>query len=137
MKKLIAVKISLAALAVCCAMASHAAAQNAPANVPVVSGASNEDSKAWLDFLAQTAGQDKLIIMVARLGEGESSRGLGWRRLRSASAFLEAVRGVSKQRMVLASGERTPGQGRIEVYLDGKLSMVFVFGRNKNFAPEG
>jgi hypothetical protein len=132
------IKTFLAALAICCAAAGHAAAQSTAPSAPVlINGDSNEDSKAGLDLIAQDAGRDKLIIMVARLGRGESSGRLNWRRLRTARSFLEIVRGVPRQRMILASGERVPGAGQIEVYLDGKLHVVFVFARNRDFAPEG
>jgi len=132
------IKTFLAALAICCAAAGHTAAQSAAPSAPIlINGDSNEDSKAGLDLIAQDAGSDKLIIMVARLGRGESSGGLNWGRLRTASSFLEAVRGVPKQRMILASGERVRGAGRIEVYLGGELRVAFVFARNRDFAPEG
>lgn len=102
----------------------------------MVNGGNNEDSKAELDLLAQRAGESKLIIMIARRGSKESSRSVSRVRLSTASGFLRSVRGVEKRRIVIGEGERVNGEGRIEVYLDGKLFMVFVFRRNKGFAPE-
>jgi hypothetical protein len=50
---------------------------------------------------------------------------------------LETVRGIPKQRIIVAAGEGIRDQGRIEVYLDGKLYMIIGFANNKSFAPEG
>ena len=132
------IKATLVALAICFVAVDIAVAQTAKSSEPIlVNGDSNEDSKAALDLVAETAGEGKLIIMIARLGNGESNRKLSWRRLQTAGSFLESVRAVPKQRMVLAEGEVMRGQGRIEVYLDGKLYMIIVSARNKDFASEG
>ena len=138
MMSVINIKAAFMALAICFITVGHAMAQTAKSSEPIlINGDSNEDSKAALDLVAETAGEGKLIIMIARLGKGESSRRHSWRRLDTARSFLESVRAVPKQRMILAEGEVMRGQGRIEVYLDGKLYMIIVFARNKSFAPEG
>jgi hypothetical protein len=130
-------KIIVIALAICSAVTSHALAQGVEVSKPiVVNGASYEDSKTHLDFLAERAGDDKLIIMIARLGDGESARNLNRRRLRTARSHQEIVRAIPRERIVIAEGESVRGSGRIEVYLDGKLLMVFLFGKNKDFAKE-
>ena len=131
-------KASLVALAFCCIIIGHAAAQSTKISEPIlVNGDNNEDSKSWLDYLAITAGEDKLIIMIARRGSKEISPKLAWRRLKTASSYLVGERLIPKQRTILAEGEVIRGQGRIEVYLDGKLFMVIRFVRNKDFAPSG
>jgi len=138
MVRRIRLKVILIALAFCCVVAVLATAQSTRLPKPIMAnGDSNEDSKALLDLLAESAGQDKPIIMIARLGNKESSTKLNWLRLRTAGAYLEDVRAIPKQRMILAVGEVVRGQGRIEMYLDGKLYMVFIFRRNRGFAPEG
>ncbi len=122
----------------CSTLNGHALAQGGKTSEPVlVNGDSNEDLKARLDLLAQTAGEDNLIIMIGRLGSKESLPNLNWRRIRTVSSYLHAVRAVSKQRVILAAGEAIRGRGRIEVYLDGKLYMIIGFARNKSFPPEG
>ena len=138
MMNVVTIKAALIALVICLVAVGHAVAQSIKLSEPIlINGDSNEDSKAALDLVAETAGEGKLIIMIARLGNGESSRRLSWRRLDTARSFLESVRAVPKQRMILAEGEVMRGQGRIEVYLDGKLYMINVFARNKDFASEG
>lgn len=102
----------------------------------IVGAANNETTKANLDLLAESAGTDKLIILISRLGKSESSRSLGWLRMRTAQDYLRSTRALPKERVVLAEGERTNREGRIEVYLDNKLFMIFVFDRNQNYARE-
>lgn len=104
---------------------------------PLLVGAeNNETSKANLDYLAEAAGKDKIIIFIGRLGVGEKSRALNRARLRVAREYLESTRDLPRARLVIAEGEEVSGQGRIEAYLDNRLFMVFVFERNKNFAKE-
>ena len=102
----------------------------------LVDGANNETTKAELDLLAEKAGQDKLIILIARLGKSEFSRTLSQQRLRTVRDYLRFTRAVSEDRLVTAEGERVSDVGRVEAYVDGKLFMVFRLRRNKNFAPE-
>ncbi|MGI8653882.1 MAG: hypothetical protein ACR2LC_01540 [Pyrinomonadaceae bacterium] len=131
------IKIAVAALALCCVVISHSFAQSVAASEPrVANGDSNEDSKTELDLLAQTAGNERLIIAIARLGSGESLRRLNHRRLQTIRWYLKNVREVAESRIVAAEGARVHGRGRVEIYLDGKLFMVFILSRNKNFAPE-
>ncbi len=131
------IKLVFTVVVICTVMAGYVAAQSAEAQKPiVVNGGDNETTKAQLDLLAQTAGNDKLIIMVARLGEGESSRKLNRRRLQAASSYLKTVRAVPEQRIVTAESKPVRGHGRVEVYLCDKLFMVFTLERNKNFAEE-
>ena len=129
--------IVLAATAICLEVAGHTLAQDVEKPKPIiVNGNNNESTKAELDQLAQTAGDSKLIIMIARLGNAESSRKLNRHRLQMLSSYLETVRAIPKHRIVKAEGESIRGLGRIEVYLDGKLFMIFTLERNKYFAPE-
>lgn len=104
---------------------------------PLVVGAeNNETSKTNLDHLALTAGKDKIIILIGRLGVRERSRALNRKRLHVARGYLENVRNLPRARVVIAEGEKVSGDGRIEVYLDNRLFMIFMFERNKNFAKE-
>jgi len=114
----------------------QASAQTAEPKPISANGDNNEDSKAALDFLAQNAGKDKLIILIARLGDKESSLRLNKRRLRTIRLYLENTRGVTTQRIITATGDHVSGRGRVEAYLDGKLFMVFTLSHNLNFAPE-
>jgi hypothetical protein len=101
----------------------------------VVNGDNNETAKAEMDLLAGRA-EGKLIILIARLGNGESSNRLAQQRLRTISDYLKNTRAVPEERLVTAVGQRRRGAGRIEAYLDGELFMVFELRRNRDFAPE-
>ncbi len=59
-----------------------------------------ETTKAELDLVAQTAGRDKTIIIIARLGSGESSRTLNRRRLVGLREYLESVRALPPDKLI-------------------------------------
>ncbi|HYW74155.1 MAG TPA: hypothetical protein VE961_24240 [Pyrinomonadaceae bacterium] len=102
----------------------------------LANGANNEDAKATLDLIAERAGRDKLIIMIARQGDGET-RTINRRRLGTASQYLQNTRGIPKERVISAESTRVRGLGKLEVYVDGKLLVVFTFRHARDFAPEG
>jgi hypothetical protein len=136
MTQLLNVRVLLPALLICC-LTVTAAAQTSQSSEPIVVGNDNESVKGALDLVAQTVGEDNLIILIGRLGGREYSRRLNQQRLQLASHYLSSSRGVPLGRIILAEGERMHGNGRLEVYLSGKLFMIFKFPRNKNFTPEG
>ena len=131
------IRVALLVLLICFVAVSLTFSQSVVPEPRMVNGRSNEDAKAGLDLLAQTAGASKLIILIARRGRKESSRSVSSLRLKTARWYLRNVRAVEKRRIIVAQSERVAGEGRIEVYLDGQLLMIFVFLRNKDFAPEG
>lgn len=102
-----------------------------------VNSDSNEDAKAAFSLLGQRIGADEIVILIARKGTGERSK-LNRKRLDILRFYIDVSRGTSmpQQNIVTAEGEPLRGRGRIEVYLRGRLFMVFIFSRNKNFAPE-
>ena len=88
---------------------------------------------ARLDFIAiaaEESGKDQTIIIIARLGSGESSRTLAGGRLRQVADYLN--RRVSGDRMITAEGERVRGLGQLEFYVTGKLHSVFKVRRNRD-----
>jgi hypothetical protein len=121
------------ALILSCVLLAHAQTQTEPI---LGDGANNEDSKSILDLIAQRAGDEKLVIMIARHGDGESPR-INRRRLGTASNYLQNTRAIPKARLVTAEGTRVRGRGKLEIYLDGKLLVVFTFRPNRDFAREG
>lgn len=93
------------------------------------------EAKAILHGCAQDAGSDPLIV-IARLGKGESSQRLNSQRLRSIHDFLVKLQTpplIPSDRLVLAQGERVSGLGRIEVYVKGKLQSVLPQERGKSY----
>ena len=130
MKRLV---IQFAVLLLLAGTCSHAQTQSEPI---LASGANNEDAKAILDLIAQRASPDKLIIMIARHGDGETHT-INRRRLGTASKYLQDTRGIPKARVISAESTGVRGSGKLEVYVDGKLLVVFTFRPRHDFAPEG
>jgi hypothetical protein len=118
-------------------LSSYAYAQsNQPSGPYVVEGVDCNDEehvKALLDDAAITAGQDKTIIIIARLGTREPSRKLIQARLLIVSNYLIETRGVPKNRIISAEGERVRGLGDVEIYVGGRLHVLFRMKRNKGF----
>ena len=126
-----------AALFGCCFSPGLSKSQTVQRQEPIiVDGNNNETTKAELDLLAEKAGQKKLIILIARLGNAEFSKRLSQRRLRTVRDYLRFTRAVSTERIIAAEGDRVQNVGRVEAYLEGRLFMVFELARNKDFAPE-
>ena len=78
--------------------------------------------------MAQEAGDDSYLIIIARLGDGERSRKLNLDRLNTVKAFKKKWRG----KMVIAEGERVKGYGRLEIYVGGKQAFTLPLRRNAN-----
>jgi hypothetical protein len=125
-------------LALCLATASYVVAQTTE---PIsVTGNNCEANKATFAFVATTAEAEetgKLVMLIARLGNGETSRRFNNRRLHNARTYLSHTHGISEKRIVIAEGERVPGHGRVEVYIDGKLIVVFNLERNQDLVLGG
>lgn len=135
------INLTFVTLVICCLIPSYVSSQTKSASAPIlVNAGHNEDSQTQIALLSQSVDENETIILIARLGNGESSRRLSRRRLQAVHEFLPVVRGLKpplhEKQIVLAAGERVRGLGRIEAYIRGRLFMVFMFERNKNFAPE-
>lgn len=88
-----------------------------------------------LNTIAYETGADELIIVIARLGEGERRRALNLRRLHNVRVYLTeylAVHNASRrpETIILAEGERVSGYGRIEFYIRGRLEAALRLRRN-------
>ena len=79
--------------------------------------------------ISEGLGRDSLVIAVARLGDGETSRELNRRRLYNLRVRWKAF-GLPANRLIVAEGERVNGYGRVELYVSGKLYDTFVVRRN-------
>ncbi len=93
------------------------------------------DNIALLDVLTQRTLSEKLIIVIAHLGDGETRPNLNWRRLYNVhtywAEYLTAEGARRKpETIVLAGGEKVKGYGRLEFYVDGKLIAVLKVRRN-------
>ena len=119
-------------LAVCMTSVGDATSVTAQSSVPFFSEDNNcESNKSLWDSIAIDSGGD-IIILIARLGDGERSRAFNYRRLHNIYTYLTYIREIPKEKIVKAEGERVQGRGRVEVYLRGKLHGVFTVGRNED-----
>jgi hypothetical protein len=92
-----------------------------------------EDNEARLDQVtAANLIDGSFIILVARPGRGEFSRALSQKRLHNAREYL-LLRSSTllRSRVIPAIGERHPGLGRIEVYVNGSKFDTLLIGRNR------
>jgi hypothetical protein len=90
-----------------------------------------ESDISYLDAASGRAGDDGLIIVIARLGDGERNREVNRRRLYNVFTYLTEWDGRRKpESIVTAEGERVSGYGRIELYVGGKLFHTLLVHRN-------
>jgi len=68
------------------------------------------------------------LIIIARLGDGETSTRLNATRLTGIKEYI--LRRGSDLKYVLAQGARVKGLGRVEVYVGGKLTEIMPFKKN-------
>jgi hypothetical protein len=134
------IKVGLAVLFCILFLSGYAWSQTRKASEPQVLGESGgidgtdcESTKAYMDNVVIEAGGDKSIIIIARLGNGERSNKVIRRRLHNLNGYLVETRGVSKERVITAEGERVRGLGQVEVYVGGKLFIIFKMKRNGDF----
>ena len=120
MKKILPLLVTILA-------AYPAAAQSPPAGLKPYNC---EYDISILTAADRAAGDDGLIIMIARLGDAERGRELNRRRLHNARTFLVEFGGRARGTIITAEGERVTGYGRIEFYVAGKLFDVIAVRRN-------
>jgi hypothetical protein len=87
--------------------------------------------RAWIREEPNTG---SVIILVARLGRGETRRELNRRRLYNVAQRFTAVLGVPAEKVVAAEGERVDDFGRVEIYWNGVLAGALVARRNRDLA---
>jgi hypothetical protein len=88
-----------------------------------------ETHSATLDItrneVVSGASKDRVVIAIARLGDGETSRELNRRRLYNLRVHWDDYK-LPLGTLVTAEGERVKGLGRIELYVAGKLFDMLV-----------
>ncbi|MCA1604445.1 MAG: hypothetical protein LC775_02960 [Acidobacteria bacterium] len=111
--------------------ADNSLAQTTPGNC--------EMNAALLDSVRQEALEEAIkdgaVIVIARLGNGETSRAHNRRRLLIAKNYLSKY-GLPAQKVITAEGQRVSGYGRVELYVAGKLRVVLLANRNKPMCVE-
>jgi len=81
-------------------------------------------------IIAETE-ERKVLIMIARLGNGEKGRTLNRRRLSNVKEGFKVTLGI-KSPIVTAEGERVAGFGRVDLYLGGKFIGALIATRNSH-----
>ncbi len=90
-----------------------------------------ESDIAILDAASRRAGENGLVIVIARLGDGERNREWNHRRLYNVRTYLTEWNGRRNLKTVItAEGERVAGYGRIELYVGDELFHVLLVHRN-------
>lgn len=89
---------------------------------------------ATLDAAHDQAGADGLVIVIARLGDGEDRQDLIPRRLHNVRTYLVEFARRSPATIITAEAERVKGYGRVELYVGGKLFYVLMIRPNADFA---
>lgn len=129
--------LTVSVLLVC---ASTAAAQDV--SRPAGSAQINMEAKptncefhiATLDAAHDQAGRDGLVIVIARLGDGEQRLDLNRRRLHNVRTYLVEFAHRSPDMTITAEGESAKGYGRVELYVGGKLFYVLMIRPNADLA---
>ncbi len=75
---------------------------------------------------------DGVIILVARLGKGETKRELNRRRLYNVSFRYKVSLGIPAEKVVAAEGERVYDYGRVEIYWNGEMIGALPVFKNKD-----
>jgi hypothetical protein len=79
----------------------------------------------------EKAKENGVLIVIVRLGDGETSRELIRYRLYNLRLyFKERGSRLASEKIIFAEGERVKGYGRVEYYLDGKLYERLLFPEN-------
>lgn len=127
-----AVAVSLLLVASC--VASAQGKGTVPASQVETKPTNCEFNISVLSGADRVAGEDGLVIMIARLGNGERRQELNRRRLHNARTFLTEFGQRAPQTIVTAEGESVDGYGRVELYVGGKLFHVLMIYPNADLA---
>jgi hypothetical protein len=82
------------------------------------------------DMVKAQENQNGVLIIIARLGDGENRRGLNHRRLHNVRLQLNQQFRITPDKIIVAEGESVKGIGRIEFYLKGKMIDGLLVGKN-------
>jgi hypothetical protein len=99
-----------------------------------------EENLIHMEIAAQLASEESqragVIIAIARLGDSENSQELNSRRLHNVRVSLTDNLKIEPRRLIIASGERVRGYGRVEFYLGGKLIGGLLVKRGKDLCVD-
>jgi hypothetical protein len=90
---------------------------------------SGELTIAYIEDIVRDAKKGERVFVISRLGAGETER-LNNVRLRTTQWKLSTM-GLNPPQILIAKGEPTKGEGRIEFYLGSHLRLVILAKRNQ------
>lgn len=124
----------LSAISVCIILSSDVLGQR-ESNIIVSEDESCEQNALNFDIILTQAKEyhgSEMIILIARLGDGENSHKYNKRRLEVVKAGISAYDRFPAEKIITAQGERVKGKGLVEVYVGGRLFAVFKARRKEN-----
>lgn len=83
-------------------------------------------------FMEWSKNKDASFIVIARLGNGEFSRKINLKRIKTLKNYL--MKPKSEIKFVFAEGERTKGFGVIELFVEGRLFYSLPLHRKQDVA---
>ncbi len=100
-----------------------------------------EMNSLYMDILGNALPEQiqnrNVLIIVARLGKGETSRSFNQRRLHNALQYQVDRIKIAPEKVILAEGERVAnGLGRLEFYLNGKMTGSLLIQKNRDFCTD-
>ena len=116
-------------------------AQNKTSNATTDGSPTNcEINQARLDEVSISASDqnrpDDVLIIIARLGDGEKSDELSRHRLYNAREYILLKQPALKDKIITAVADKTNGYGRVEFYYDGKLIDRLLVPKNKSLCVD-
>ena len=106
--------------------------QNRSANeVRVVGPFQCQHNEAFVSGIGQNIPAKTLLIVIGRAGENETKSNLNKRRLHNVRAYLTRfTKQAADESLILAEGEKVKGYGRLEFYINGKLTAILNIRHN-------
>ncbi len=100
-----------------------------------------EENEARLDKIALSFSSkpdlDHVLIIIARLGDGESSSVINRHRLHNAKEYiLSRMPSIQRDRIIVAQGEEITGFGRVEFYSNGTRIDYLLVGKNQSLCVD-
>lgn len=83
-------------------------------------------------LMQEVPNPDSVIILIARLGRGETRRELNRRRLYNMSFRYKVTLGFPSEKVVAAEGERVDNYGRVEIYWNGEMIGALPVSKNRD-----
>jgi hypothetical protein len=86
------------------------------------------------EIIAEVLQTGSTVIIISRLGTGDTRANLHHRRLHNAVARLvDYKKAIPREQVVTALGNRVKGGGKVEFYVNGRLVYIVVFKPNADF----